>query len=114
MPAEGTRDVVILAVNVVGNCSTQGYIFGSRRDGKEKPAGDGEVEDLREGDAGLSSKQARFGIKVDQAVHPGRLQQVAVFEEADVAVAAAHADGERAVVEAGGDRQESRFASGAG
>src|ERR1700732_2518575 len=68
-----------------------------------KKAGDGEVEDLREGDAGLGSEKAGFGIEVDQAVHPGGEEEIAVFEEADVAVAAAHAYGEHSVMKAGGD-----------
>ncbi len=101
--AEGSGGVVVLAVDVVGDCSTQGYIFCAGRDGEEEAAGDGEVEDLREGDAGFGGEEAGLGIEVDQAVHAGGEQEIAVFEEADVAVAAAHAYGECSVVQAGGD-----------
>src|SRR5438477_4751140 len=101
--AEGSGGVVVFAVDVVGYCSTEGYIFCSGGDGEEEAAGHGEVEDLREGDAGFGGEEAGLGIEVDEAVHSGREQEVAVFEEADVAVAAAHADGESAVVQASGD-----------
>ena len=105
--AEGSGDVVVLAVDVVGNCSAQSYIFCSGRDGEEKAAGNGEVEDLREGDAGLGGEEAGLGIEVDQAVHAGREEELAVLEQADIAIAAAHANGKRAVVETGGDRGKS-------
>ena len=104
--AEGSGDVVVFAVDVVGDCSAEGYVFCAGGDGEEEAAGDGEVEDLREGDAGFGGEEAGLGIEGDEAVHPGGEQEVAVLEEADVAVAAAHAYGERAVVEAGGDGGE--------
>ena len=71
MAAEGSGDVVVFAVDVVGNCSAEGYIFCAGRDGEEEAAGDGEVEDLREGDAGFGGEEAGLGIEVDQAVHAG-------------------------------------------
>jgi hypothetical protein len=94
---------MIFAVDVVGNCSTQGYIFCSWGDREEEAARDGEVEDLREGDTGFGGEEAGLGIERDQAVHSGGEQEVAVFEEADVAVASAHAYREGSVVEACGD-----------
>src|SRR5438270_7691341 len=81
--AEGSGGVVVFAVDVVGYCSTQGYIFCTRGDGEEEPAGDGESEDLREGYAGLGSEEAGLGIEVDEEVHSRGEQEIAVFEEAD-------------------------------
>ena len=97
--AEGSGGVVILAVDVVGDCSAEGYIFCSRSDGEKEASGDGEVEDLGEGDARLGGEEAGLGVEVDEAIHGGGDEEVAVLEQADVAIAAAHADGERAVVE---------------
>ena len=101
--AEGSGDVVVLAVDVVGDCSTESYVFCAGRDGKEKAARNGEVEDLREGYSSFGGEEAGLGIEVDEAVHAGGDEEIAVLEEADVAVAAAHAYGQRAVVEAVGD-----------
>ena len=98
--AEGAGDVVVLAVDVVGDGAAEGDVLGSGRDGQEESARHGEVEDLRERDARFGGEHAGRGIEVDQAVHAGGLQQGAVLEQADVAVAAAQADGERAVVQA--------------
>ncbi len=44
-----------------------------------------------------------FWIKGEQAVHAGGDEEVALFEEADIAVAAAHADGENGVMQVIGD-----------
>src|SRR5438445_1133942 len=82
--ADGSGGVVIFAVDVVGDCSTEGYIFCAGGDGEEEAARDGEVEYLREGDAGFGGEEAGLGIEGDQAVHAGGEQEVAVFEEADV------------------------------
>ena len=99
--AEGSGDVVVLAVDVVGNCSAESYVLRSGRDGQEKAAGNGEVEDLRERDARFGGEEAGLGIEGDQAVHAGGDQEISVLEQADVAVAAAHADRKGSVVQAG-------------
>lgn len=101
--AEGPGAVVIFAVDVIGDCSTESYIFCARGNGKKEASGNGEVEDLREGDAGFGGEEASLGVEVDEAIHCGGDEEVAVLEEADVAVAAAHADGECAVVEVGSE-----------
>ncbi len=46
--AEGAGDLVVLAVDVVGDGAAEGDVLGARRDGQEEAARDGEVEDLRE------------------------------------------------------------------
>jgi hypothetical protein len=97
---------MVFAMDVVGNCSAEGYIFCSGSDGEKKTTGDSEVEDLREGYASFGGEEAGFGVEVDEAIHRGGDEEVAVLEEADVAVAAAHANGERTVVEVGGEGGE--------
>ena len=61
--AEGTGDVVVLAVNVVGNRSTHGYVFGARAHGQKPPAGHGEIKDLRQRYAGFATQHAGSGIE---------------------------------------------------
>ncbi len=98
--AEGAGDVVVLAVDVVGDCSAERDVLCAGRDRKEEAARNGEVEDLRERDAGFGGEEAGLGVEAEQAVHAGGDEELAVLEQADVAVAAAHADGQRAVVHA--------------
>ncbi len=62
--AEGSGDVVVLAVDVVGDGSAEGDVFGAGGDGEEEAAGDGEVEDLGEGDAGFGGEEAGRGVEV--------------------------------------------------
>ena len=58
--AEGARNVMILAVNVIRNCSAQRDILRSGRDGQEEPARHREVQNLRQRNARLGSQQARL------------------------------------------------------
>ena len=106
---EGAGVLVVFAVDVVGDGTAEGDVFGAGGDGEEEAARDGEVEDLGEGDAGLGGEEAGLRVEGDEAVHAGGLEEIAAFEEADVAVAAAHADGEGAVGEVGGDAGEVRL-----
>ena len=62
--AKGSGDVVVFAVDVIGDCSAERYIFGAGGDREEEAAGNGEVKDLREGDAGFGGEQAGFGVEV--------------------------------------------------
>ena len=50
-------------------------------------------------------------VEVQQAIHAGGHDQIAIFEQAAIAVAAAHADGERAVVQAADVGRETPAAS---
>ena len=96
--AEGSGDVVVLAVDVVGNGAADGDVFGAGSDGQKEAARDGEVENLGESDAGFAAENAGLRIEADQAVQPSGDtgtaggKQGAVFEQADVAIAAASAD----------------------
>ena len=92
--AEGAGEVVIFAVDVVGNGAAEGDVFRSRGDGEEPAVRDGEVEELGEREAGFGGEDSLLLVKAEQAVHAGGDEEVAALEEAGVAVAAAHADGE--------------------
>src|ERR1700723_3639345 len=89
MAAEGSRDVMILPMNIIGDCAAHSNVFRSRSDGQEKTSGHGKVEDLSQRNPCLAAENARSRIEVEQAIHAARVQQRAVFEQADVAVAAA-------------------------
>ena len=69
--------------------------------GRKKPRGTAEVENLGEGDAGFGGEEAGGRVEMDETVHAGGDDEVAVFEQAGIAVGAAHAYGEGSVVEAG-------------
>jgi hypothetical protein len=92
--AESAGEVVILAVDVVGNCAADGYIFGARCDRQEKSSGNRKVKDLLKGDASLAAEHAGGRIEMEEAIHARGLEQRAVLEQADVTVAAPKADGE--------------------
>ena len=98
MVAERAGGFVVLAVDVVGDGAAERDVLGSRRDGKEEAARDGEVKNLCECDAGFGREDTTVGVERQKAVHRCGLEQRAVFEQADVAIAAAHANGQRAAV----------------
>ena len=91
--------MVVLAVNIVGNRAAEGDILRPGRDRKKEAARHREVKNLRKGDAGLGGEDAGCGIERQQPVHAGCYQQIAAFEQADIAIAAAHAHRQAAVVE---------------
>ncbi len=97
---------MIFAVDVIGDRAAEGYVFCAGRDGKKPAARHGEVEDLRERYARFGGQNAAYRVKGKQPVHPSGLDQGAVLEQADVAVAAPHADGQRSVVDAVDDARE--------
>src|SRR5215467_12460634 len=94
MTAEGSGEVVVLAMNIVGNCSTDSYIFCSGSDGQKESARYGEVEDLSQRDPCLAAQYTRAGVETQKAVHAARLQQRATLQQTDVAIAAPCADGQ--------------------
>ena len=74
--------------------------------GRKKPRGTAKSRICARVHSGFGGEEAGLGVEVDEAVHAGGDEEVAVLEEADVAVAAAHAYGECAVVEASRDVEE--------
>ena len=106
MTAKGAGGVMVLAVDVIGDGSAERDVLGAGGDGEKPAAGDGEVEDLRKGDAGLGGEDAGVLVKGEQTVHAGGDQETALIEEAHVAVGAAHADGQNARVETVADGGE--------
>src|SRR5215471_8288335 len=93
-------------MNVVGDGSAESDIFSARSYGKEEATRHREVEYLCERDACLGGEEAALGIEGDQAVHRGSSNEVTVLEEADVAVAAAEAYGQNAVVQVAGNSRK--------
>src|SRR5580704_11728572 len=94
MAAEAAREVVILAVNVIGNCAADSYIFSARRHRQKESAWYREVENFRQSCPGFAAEDASCGIEMQEAIHAARLQQRPVFEQADIAIAAASAHGQ--------------------
>ncbi len=99
--AKGAGDVVVLAVDVVGNGTADGDVFCAGSDGQKEAARDGEIENLGESDAGFTAQDSGLRIEADEAVQPtgdarpaGR-KEGAVFKQADVSVATAGADGQK-------------------
>ena len=97
--AKGARSLMVLAVDVVGNGATERNVLRPRSDRQKEAARHREVENLCQRDAGLGGQDAGLGVEVEQAVHARRLQQVAVFQQANVAVAAAQSHRQRAAAQ---------------
>ena len=73
--AKGSSDMMVLAVDVVGDRAAKGDVLRPRRHRQKEAARDGEVQDLCQRHAGLRGKQTGFGIKGKEAVHAGGAQQ---------------------------------------
>src|SRR6185312_10989990 len=102
VPAESSGDMMIFAVDVIGNGAAHGDELGSRKDGKEKASRHCEIENFSEGRTGLAAENSGRGVEVEQAVdtagesRPARPQQRSVAEQANVAIAAASAHSQHA------------------
>ena len=64
--------------------------------GQKEAARNGEIEDFGQRHSRFAAQDAGLGIEGEEAVHAEGLQQHAIFEQADIAVAAAGADGQQA------------------
>ena len=89
--AERAGDVVVLAVDVVGDGAADGDVLGARGDGEEEAERNGEVEDFRKQNTGFAPQDPRRGVEVEHVVHAARVEQGAVLEQANVAIGAAGA-----------------------
>src|SRR5580658_6490364 len=94
--AKGAGDVMILAMNVVGDGSANGDVFRSRRYREKKAARDGEIQDFSQSYSRLAAQDTSCRIEGEQAVHAKSLQQHAIFEQADITIAPAGANGQQA------------------
>ena len=92
MTTESPGNMMVLAVNIVGNRAANGHIFGPRRDREEKAAWNGKLEYLRQGNAGLAAEHPRLRIEVQQFIQASRREKRAVIEQTDIAIASALAD----------------------
>ena len=71
--AEGAGDVMVLAVDVVRDRAAERDVLRAGRDRQKEAARNGEVENLRERDAGLGGEDTGRRIEPEQAVHAGGL-----------------------------------------
>ncbi len=101
MAAKGAGDVMVFAVDVVGNCTADGDVFCAGSHGQKEAARDGEIENLGEGDSGFTAQDSGLRIEADEAVQPtgdarpAGGKEGAVFKQADVAIATASAYGKK-------------------
>ncbi len=105
--AKGAGGLVVLSVDVVGDRAAERHELGAGGDGEEEAARDGEVEDLCQRHAGLSGEDAGGGIKRSRTM-PVVIEQGAVLQQANVAVAASQADGQCAALHPGESRSGPR------
>src|ERR1700677_3368632 len=71
---ECARDMVVLAVDVVSNGSTDGYVFGARTDRQKPTARQSEVKYLRQSHPGFAAQQTGLPVERDQAIKIWRAQ----------------------------------------
>src|SRR5271163_4185267 len=86
--------MMVLAVDVVGNRSSNSYVFRPRAHGQKPSPRYGKIENLRQGHPSFAAQPAGLGIERDEAIQVRRLQQGPMLQQANVAVAASHANGE--------------------
>jgi hypothetical protein len=89
--SERARNMMIFAVDVVGNRSTDGYVFGARAHRQKPAAGHSEVQNLGQRHSSFAAQQTGLLVERDQAIKIWRAQQCPILEQANVAVTASHA-----------------------
>ena len=93
--SEGSRTVMVLAVDVVGNGSADGNEARAGRDGKEPSLRKEYVENIGEADAAFAAEYARRFVETENAVETATVDQFAAGVETRIAVTAAEAMGEQ-------------------
>ena len=69
MAAEGSCNMMVFSVNIVGNRTANGHIFGSRRYWKEESPWNREIQYLIQRHPRLTAKDAGFRIEMQQFIH---------------------------------------------
>ena len=87
MAPESSRAVVVLAMDVVCDGTTDGNVLGSGKDGEEPSARHHHVQDRAERHACLAAQHAALLVEADETIEGARRQQHASFVEARIAVA---------------------------
>src|SRR5271168_1192123 len=67
--------MMVLAVDVVGNRSSNSYVFRPRAHGQKPSPRYGKIENLRQGHPSFAAQPAGLGIERDEAIQVRRLQQ---------------------------------------
>lgn len=81
--------MMIFPVHIVGNCSPEGHKPGARRNGQEPSAWNGDVKNIGETNPCFTLDVALLGVKTDDPVQAGTLDQVAPVIQAGIAVTSA-------------------------
>ncbi len=92
MVSEGAGNLVILAMNIVGDGTTKRHILRSRSYREKEAAWHREIKDLGERNTGFGGENPSLRVKIDQAIHPCGLQQRAFIQQADIPVATAQSN----------------------
>src|SRR5258707_4956700 len=88
MTAEGTSPVVIFAMNVIGNCPTNRYKFGARRDRQKPSARNHDLEDFRQRYTGFTAQQPIALIKRDETLQVADIDGEPTLIQAAITIAA--------------------------
>ncbi len=93
--AEGSRTVVILSMEVVGDRATDGDEASAGRDCKEPSLREKHIDDVREADAAFAAEHARGFIEGQEAVESPAIDEFASGVETGVAVTASETIGKQ-------------------
>jgi hypothetical protein len=95
--AEAAVDVMVLAVDVAGDGAPDRHELRAGHHRREEPARHEGVQDLLEGDPGLTAQPARLGVEVEHAVEAAGENDAAIAQQRGVAVTAAETEGQHGV-----------------
>ncbi len=93
--AEGPSTVMVLTVDVVGDCAANGDEACAGRDRKEPSFREKYVDDVGEADAAFAAKHASRFVESEDAVKAPAVDQFSAGVETRVAIAASKAIGEQ-------------------
>lgn len=74
MLSEGTRTMMVLSMNIIGDSTSHRYEARARRDGKKPTHGDNHHQDFGQKYAGLATQYARCAIKGKQSIKTAHIQ----------------------------------------
>ena len=94
MAAKCPDNVMILAMNIVGDGSANRCVLGAGSYGKEEAARDGEVQDFRQGRASFAPENAGLGVEMAKSVERARGKERPLVEQTHITITAPSAHGE--------------------
>jgi len=93
MSAESARAMMILPMDIIRNCSTQGDKLSARTNGQKPTFWDGKAKKLLKRHACFSFKNSSAGIKCDDSIKKSSGEQRSFIIEADVPIRATLTEG---------------------